>query len=156
MIRSLIRQLSPNRLPEYIYKLCEDRRQGRQPAKEKLLEAMKSLVDNDKGDVFLVFDALDECPARTLSGRRERDSLLTIMETLLHNHQDKIHILATSRAEPDIRSKLEKYTPFNLEDGLNQDVEKFIYNELEHGKLRIWKPSVHQKIRERLLNVSDR
>ncbi|KAJ5646111.1 hypothetical protein N7490_002483 [Penicillium lividum] len=109
------------------------------------------------GDLFIVFDALDECPQEPT--RKERDCLLQFMEDMIREQQEKLHLLATSRVEPHIQERLQKYTCFDLEANLGEDAQTFIKAELRHGNLSRWKdvkPSILETIEKRLLKIPER
>ncbi|PYI25618.1 hypothetical protein BP00DRAFT_461676 [Aspergillus indologenus CBS 114.80] len=129
MVRSFIRQLCPRPIPNPIRRIWEDHRRNREPDLGVLLTIFKEILDLLPGDIFIIFDALDECPVET----REK-SLLAFMEDLIEDFPTKAHLLATSRPEPDIHNALMRHTLFGLEDALSGDVEKFVQERLANGK----------------------
>ncbi|PYI15098.1 hypothetical protein BO99DRAFT_263688 [Aspergillus violaceofuscus CBS 115571] len=151
MVRSFIRQLCPRPIPNPIRRIWKDHRRNREPDLEVLLTIFKEILDLLPGDIFIIFDALDECPVET----REK-SLLTFMEDLIKDFPTKAHLLATSRPEPDIHNALMRHTLFGLEDALSGDVEKFVQERLANGKLRRWNRPILERIEHELLNVSER
>ncbi|RAK76573.1 uncharacterized protein BO72DRAFT_459535 [Aspergillus fijiensis CBS 313.89] len=151
MIRSFIRQLCPRPIPSPIRKIWEDHRRNREPDLDVLLTILRDIMGLLPGDVFIIFDALDECPVET----RER-RLLAFMDDLIRDFPTKVHLLATSRPEPDIHNALTQHTLFGLEDALSGDVEKFVQERLTSGKLRRWNRSILERIEHQLLNVSER
>lgn len=153
-IRSLIRQLCPNPLPESVRNIWEEGRKNREPNSGQLVQILHGIISQLPSDVFIIFDALDECPQK--SGQKERKQLLEFIEQLLENHRDKLHLVVTSRPEPDIREKLEKYRCVNLEGGLSDDVETFVDAELETGKLSKWDQDIRNRIKAGLVGVSER
>ncbi|OJK01296.1 hypothetical protein ASPACDRAFT_26596 [Aspergillus aculeatus ATCC 16872] len=151
MVRSFIRQLCPRPIPNPIRRIWEDHRRNREPDLDVLLTILREIMDLLPGDVFIIFDALDECPTET----REK-SLLAFMDGLIRDFPTKVHLLATSRPEPDIHNALTQHTLFGLEDALSGDVEKFVQERLISGKLRRWNRSILERIEHQLLNVSER
>ncbi|RAH65500.1 uncharacterized protein BO66DRAFT_431989 [Aspergillus aculeatinus CBS 121060] len=151
MIRSFIRQLCPRPIPSPIRKVWEDHRRNREPDLDVLLTIFTEIIDLLPADIFIIFDALDECPVET----RER-RLLTFMDGLIRDFPTKVHLLATSRPEPDIHKALAQHTLFGLEDALSGDVEKFVQERLTSGRLRRWNRSILERIEHQLLNVSER
>jgi ankyrin repeat domain-containing protein 50 len=103
LVSSLIAQLCnkvvdlPEQLKE-LYKRCNN---GQQKTSIRELNAALSLIMKDFEDVFIVIDALDECAK---SG--ERGELLTLIEEIHAWSLSKIHLLVTSRPEPDIKAVL--------------------------------------------------
>ncbi|KAI9926525.1 hypothetical protein MW887_004293 [Aspergillus wentii] len=139
MIRFMLRQLSPVPLPKCVNKLWEEHHKGQEPARELLMAVMHQVIEDLSGTTFLILDALDECPWEL--GNRERDSLFEFLGQLMERHSSKLHILATSRSEPDIAAKLQHSQNLNLhkldlEEGLSNDVAVFVSNQILHGTLR--------------------
>ncbi|RAH48293.1 uncharacterized protein BO95DRAFT_480367 [Aspergillus brunneoviolaceus CBS 621.78] len=150
---SIIRQFMPKTLPESMVKLWEEHRpRGSNPHQQKLAEILDIVLEASEDQFFLILDALDECPAKN----GERGLLLPFLEDLLGKHPTKLHILATSRPEPDIRSRLEQYQSVNLEAGLAKDVETFVRAQVTHGRLSAWDDSIKERTLEKLLDISER
>ncbi|KAJ5618698.1 hypothetical protein N7528_006809 [Penicillium herquei] len=157
MVRCLIRQLAPNPLPVSVLQMWQSHRGNREPDYKNLIDTLDSVINYLSGDVYLVFDALDECPFT--ASRKERQLLLQFIEHLIEQHPSKLHILATSRPEPDIRVRLEKHNSFDLELGLGGDVEVFVRSELKDGQLSRWAgidASILATIEQRLLGTHER
>ncbi|KAJ5589982.1 protein kinase domain family protein [Penicillium hetheringtonii] len=115
MTRSILRQLMPRILPSSLVKLWEDHgHRGSKPQQQKFADVLDIVLEDSQDKVFLIIDAMDECPVKDHDGR---SSLLEFIEQLLSKHPSKLHILATSRPEPDIRSRLEQYLNVDLEIG---------------------------------------
>jgi hypothetical protein len=81
-----------------LYKGCSE---GQQRAAMHELKAILSLVVKDLEDVFIVIDALDE-----YAKIGERGELLTLIEEIHAWSLSKVHLLVTSRPEPDIKAVL--------------------------------------------------
>ena len=100
VLRSLIEQLSlqcetvPNALETLVSKNAGARRSV---AQEELMSTLKSIIGSSQ-KVYIVFDALDECP--------ERSRFLTSIRETQDWKFDKLHLLATSRKERDIEESL--------------------------------------------------
>ncbi|OJI81520.1 hypothetical protein ASPTUDRAFT_58772 [Aspergillus tubingensis CBS 134.48] len=154
MIRSILRQLMPRTLPSSLVNLWEEHSpRGSKPQQQKFADILDVALESSQGEFFLILDALDECPA---TGDDGRSSLLQFIEELLEKHESKIHILATSRPEPDIRSRLERYQSVDLETGLGQDVETFVRAQVAHGRLCEWGEGVKKRTLEKLLDIPER
>ena len=100
VLQSLIKQLSLqcSRIPEVLEKLFTQNANGYQPATlEELTSTIMSII-GDFQEVYVVFDALDECP--------ERDELMILLRKLHDGKLDTLHLLATSRKERDIEDTL--------------------------------------------------
>ncbi|QMW44579.1 hypothetical protein G4B11_007999 [Aspergillus flavus] len=156
MTRSIIRQLVPEELPGSLVSLWEEHdRQNREPDQDKLSTVLRDVINNHTGDrLFLVFDALDECPDNEV---HERDLLFQVLKGLIDEHGEKIHLLATSRYEENIRCHLEESLEIDLEDRMNNDVEAFVRDALNHGKLSRWKKEkgVNDQILAKLLDTKE-
>ncbi|KAL3260405.1 hypothetical protein ABHI18_004610 [Aspergillus niger] len=154
MSRSILRQFMPRTLPPSMISLWDEHHhRGSKPQQQKFADILDIVLESSRGEFFLILDALDECPT---TGDDERGSLLQFLEELLKKHQTKIHILATSRPEPDIRSRLEQYQSVNLESGLGEDVETFVRAQVAHGRLCEWGESVKKRTLEKLLDIPER
>ncbi|KAE8402302.1 hypothetical protein BDV37DRAFT_295452 [Aspergillus pseudonomiae] len=116
--------------------------------------SQKPLAQSTPGEMFLVLDALDECPER--SGRNERKVLLSLLAGLNESHRNKLHILATSRPEQDIRATLERFPTVDLEAQLSEDVETFVRTEVNNGRLRDFEESKRARALDQLLRTRDR
>ncbi|KAF8490589.1 hypothetical protein JB92DRAFT_2819701, partial [Gautieria morchelliformis] len=96
VLRSLLKQLSaqcpaiPNTL-DTLY--SESVAANRSPAHGQLLSTLKSVIGHFRA-VYIVFDALDECP--------ERSRFLKVVNEIHAWRVDGLHLLATSRKEGDI------------------------------------------------------
>ena len=65
------------------------------------LKELFSLVTQDLEETFIVLDALDECPKTG-----ERELLLEALSDMLGESSGNVHLLLTSRREPDIEEVL--------------------------------------------------
>lgn len=123
--RSLIRQLSWSPLASSITDIWKENYQrASQPDSETILAVLDDVLARISSQVYLVFDALDECPENASS--KERGSLLALLVGLLERHRNKAHILATSRPEEDISQALGKFSKVDLEVRLAEDVQRFV------------------------------
>lgn len=155
MCRSLIRQLSRSPLAPEVIKIWEEHHlKGSQPDSKAIYGVLHDLLSAIRGDIYLVFDALDECPENEES--KERGSLLSLLEDLLERHSTKIHILATSRPEPDIQQRLERFSKIDLEAHLAEDVKTFVTLRLAQNPLNRWKTDIHDLILDELLSSKER
>jgi hypothetical protein len=145
MVRSLIVQLSGVRpdTPESLKSLRRFYNTNSQPRKDALVKAIQ---DTTKGfsDVYLIIDALDECPEE----ENQRDDLLSMLKTIHGWSQANLHMLLTSRMVPSITVQLEELFEapvpgsgvINLEhhqSDIDGDITVFIDNKLKTGKYQI-------------------
>ncbi|KAJ7691821.1 ankyrin repeat-containing domain protein [Mycena rosella] len=84
------------------------------------------------GDVFVVIDALDECP-----GGAQRAEMLKYLERLAKIDRSQLHLLITSRPEADIRSYMVrmKTHQLDLQDIKEQVGDLRLYVSYELGKM---------------------
>lgn len=156
MIRSLIRQLSRSPLAPEVTKIWEDHHlRGSQPDTNAVSDALDGLLSRSTGDVYLIFDALDECPEDEKS--KERALVLDFFERLLERQskEARVHILVTSRGEQDIKERLSQFSKIDLEAHLAEDVKNFVNSCLGKRPLDRWDAS-HQLICDELLNSKER
>ncbi|KAJ5635470.1 uncharacterized protein N7484_008783 [Penicillium longicatenatum] len=157
LIRSLIRQLSrPPLAPSVVNLYTRHYVQGSEPDSEEILKVLHDLLSKipEKGQVYLVFDALDECPNN--GDPNERESLLALLMDLLERHNNKIHILATSRPESDITHQLGGFPSVDLAANLAEDVKTFVNVALTKDPLRDWNDGIKNLIRDKLLSFKER
>ena len=93
--------------------------------------------------MYLIFDALDECP--------KRRELLRWLEEIVSAKLDGVHLLVTSRWEEDIRASLEQPIPevINLESQVHGDIEIYIQKALRNDSRftrHKWPEAVQEKI----------
>lgn len=156
LMRSLIRQLSQPPLPSSVVNLWKKHHlRGSEPdsaAVKRVLDDVLARIP--KGNhVYLVFDALDECPNNNYPS--ERESLLSLLMDLLERHKDKVHILATSRSEKDISQGLVNCPNVDLEELLAEDVKTFVDVALSR-RLGTWNDAIRNMIRDKLLSFKER
>ncbi len=104
------------------------------------------------GNVILVIDALDEHPA-------PRDELLRFLAKLSRDHHHHLHLLVTSRDEPDIRTVMKdiRAIEVDLNEAAEQqeDIQKYVTSVLELDEpFRTWTasyPHIPGLIKNRLL-----
>jgi Cdc6-like AAA superfamily ATPase len=157
-IQSLISQLYYKRkdtqqLLNSVFSSHEDGR--RQPSCELLCKVFSQMTDQAK-EVYVVLDALDECPVR--------NGLLLWIETLLQLGQRDVHLLVTSRPEHDIELVLSKLAHQKEDivpiqnDLVSNDIRKYIQTRVRTGDgLKRWKsrPDVLDKIETQLIEKAN-
>ncbi|KAF9892568.1 hypothetical protein FE257_000970 [Aspergillus nanangensis] len=155
MTRSLIRQLSRSPLLPSVIKIWNEHHlKGSQPDSQAISILLDDVVSSIPGNVYLIFDALDECPVNAYS--KERRSLLSLLTGLLERHRNKIHILATSRAEQDIKEELEVFSKIDLEARLADDVKSFVKTSIAEAPLKKFNENIKGLIQEKLLSSKER
>ena len=103
----------------------------------------KMLEFPGQGPIYIIVDALDECP--NSSGLPSpRDQVLDVLQELVDLHLPHLHFCVTSRPEMDIRDVLEPLARhcMSLHDelGQNQDIADYINSVVHsHRKMRRWR-----------------
>jgi hypothetical protein len=87
------------------------------------------LTVGDGHPIYLIMDALDECP--NVSGiLTPRKRVLQLVKELVDLHLPNLHICVTSRPEVDIRDVLEPLTSCRVclqdQSGQKKDIEDFV------------------------------
>ena len=100
--------------------------------------------------VYLVVDALDECPS-TSALSSPREEVLTLLEDLIDAQLPNLRICVTSRPEADIMPVLEPLTfrSISLHDerGQKEDIVNYIKSVVKTNKrMRRWKPEHKQLV----------
>ena len=112
VITSLLVQLSAYSNPccDVIYRLYSTHGKGmqqHQPSNGKLIDCLKEMLAIlTQHPIFIVMDALDECP--DLGMPTPREAVLSLIKELvcLHVQVPNLHIFVTSRPEVDIQTRL--------------------------------------------------
>ena len=153
LLRSLVRQLvaTAHPFPEFIRILgTEYKAPGRHPDTKTLAKILAQVIAYLSKEVYVVIDALDECPEEP--GNLGRQELLDFLQYLDQQKHERLHVLVTSRREHDIQSRLREIAPMNvrIEDCIFGDVELFIEKRLKGDtKLSRWS-NLHESITAKL------
>ena len=157
MLRSLIKQLCVRRPDTDTLKtLVEDQEKGHHPDTGVL---QKTLVSAIRGftRVYIVLDALDECPSKN----GDRDRLLTSLKWLYHAGCDTLHMLYTSRNEEDIKQKLNPLMPplaaggIDLEDYNAEDIGLHLDKIFSSWPFNSWTREIKDEARADLIEKSE-
>jgi len=103
---------------------------ARSPGDGQLVQCFMDLLKHPESrPVYLVIDALDECPS-TSSLSSPREKLLSFLEDLVEEQLPNLRICVTSRPEVDIKAILEPlaFRSISLHDesGQKKDIVKYI------------------------------
>ena len=103
------------------------------PSSESLHNSFIDMI-RAKGEVYLVLDALDECPRQ--APIRQREKVLQWVQELCQAAIDQLHILVTSRLEPDIRNALRRCISQSVWISLDsatvsEDINLYIQNRIQ-------------------------
>jgi len=121
------------------------------PGDDKLVRCLKDVLSlPGQAPVYLVVDALDECPnASALSSSRLE--VLTLLEDLVDSQLPNLRICVTSRPEADIKPILEPLTfrsvSLHDERGQKEDIENYIKSVVSTNRnMRRWRPEHRQLV----------
>jgi hypothetical protein len=119
------------------------RRDVAQIVNDELVRCLKNVLDDPgQAPVFLIFDALDECPnASAISSPRKE--VLTLVKELIDAKLPNLRICVISRLETDIKAALEPLTFRSISlheaSGKMQDIENYIRSVVNtSGEMRKW------------------
>ena len=133
---------------------------SRQPSDDALVECLKEILKlSGQAPVYLVMDALDECPM-TSSRSSPRDRVLMVVETLFDSQFPNIRICITSRPETDIKAVLYPFTFRSIslhdESGQMEDINNYIKAVVNTDRMmRRWKATDKQQAIDVLTNKAD-
>jgi hypothetical protein len=135
LLRSLVTQLSTRSNPycNILHRIYEAHEKGsRQPSDDTLNECLKEMLRlPGQRPVFIILDALDECPDSP-GIPSPRDEVLQLVEELVGLNPKSLHICATSRPEVDIRAVLKplafRSVSLHDESGQKRDIEEYVRN----------------------------
>ena len=128
----------------------------REPSEEVLMEYLKDMLNvPGQGELYIVVDALDECP--NFPGcPTPREHVLAILRELVALRLPHVHFCFTSRPEVDIRNTLEVLAvhnvPLHEQAGQHQDIFdyiKFIFSSDRY--IQRWKEEDKRLAKETLL-----
>jgi hypothetical protein len=130
------------------------------PSDDALVRCLKDLLAlPGHAPVYLVIDALDECPD-TDALPSPREKVLALVEQLIESGLTNLRICITSRPETDIKVVLEPLTfrsvSIHDESGQMEDIEKYIRSVVNTDpKNRRWKQEDKQRVIDVLIERAD-
>ena len=145
LLSSLVVQLCAKSDPCYqiLLSLYSTHDNGSQlPDDDVLVQCLKDMLTlPDQPAIYLVVDALDECPS-TSGVVSPRDRVLEFIEDLVDLHLPNLRICVTSRPEADILEALgplaSQTVSLHEQDGQKQDIVDYVTFVVR--KMRKWRP----------------
>lgn len=139
-------------LPEKLKELYEVCKNGRGVVTLDTLQAVLFAVAEKFGDVFIVADALDECP----NNGTLREELLELIKDMSTRSSSNIHLLVTSRPELDIGELLLSLSTTRVipiqGPPLEADIKSYIrYEFSSNSKLKKIPMEEQKKVEKRLM-----
>ena len=165
LLLSFVSQLSTrsNACCDILHRVYEAHEKGtRQPSDDTLKEILKEMLTlPGQGPIFIILDALDECPDSS-GFPSPRDEVLQLLKELVNLRLPELHICATSRPEVDIRTVLEPlaFHSFSLHDesGQKTDIANYVRNVVNlspSAAMRRWRDDDKNLVIETLTERAD-
>jgi NACHT domain len=130
------------------------------PSDEVLTKCLKQMLSfPSQHPIYLVMDALDECP-KNIGLPSPREQVLELVKDLVDLHLPNLHICVTSRPEIDIRTRLEPLTSLRVslhnQDGQKEDIATYVtsvvYSDTNMGR---WREEDRRVVVETLTEKAD-
>ena len=130
------------------------------PTTSALTKCIKDMLSlPGQGQIYLIVDALDECP--DVSGTPSaREEVLDLVQDLVGLKLSNLHLCVASRPEIDIRKSLEPLEPLQIslhdETGQKEDIIEYIKSVVHSDrKMRSWRDDDKELVIEVLSEKAD-
>ena len=167
LLLSLVSQLSTRSSPccDILHRVYKAHENGtRQPSDGTLKECLKQMLRlrmPGQGPIFIILDAVDECPDSSACPS-PRDEVLQLVNDLVNLQLQELHICATSRPEVDIRAVLEplafRSVSLHDESGQKADIADYVrtvVNSSPSAAMRRWRAEDKNLVIETLTERAD-
>ena len=127
---------------------------------DELVRCLKDVLRlRGQAPVYLIIDALDECPNKSALSSPRLD-VLKLLEDLVDSQLPNLRICVTSRSEADIKLILEPLTfrsvSLHDERGQKEDIENYIKSVVDTNRnMRRWRPEHRQLVIDVLTERAD-
>jgi hypothetical protein len=132
----------------------------RKPTSSSLAQCMKDMLGlPTEGTIYIIIDALDECP--DISGvQSSREKVLDLIDELVNLDLPNVRICVASRPEIDIRNALEPLKPLEIslhdQDGQKNDIVDYIKSVIHSDrKMKNWREEDKQLVIDTLSDKAD-
>ena len=163
MLSSLVSQLSveSNSCYDVLFKLYSDNSRGtRKPDVGSLKTCLADMLNlPGQGQIYIIVDALDECP--NFPGMPSaREGVLDFVGEIVNLKLSNVNLCVASRPEMDIRSVLDPLTTLKIslhdEIGQKKDIVEFINSVVRSdGSMRRWNEEDKQLVIDTLSSKAD-
>ena len=146
LLSSLVFQLSTELVScrKVLSQLLEHSSGARKPTTSALTKCLKDMLNlPEQGPIYIIVDALDECP--DVSGNpSKREEVLRLVRELADLKLSNLHLCVASRPEMGIQKTLKPLNPLEInlheETGQKEDIIEYIKFIVDTDeKLRSWK-----------------
>ena len=163
LLPSLITQLS-----DQSYRHCDilnrlylrHGRGAQKPSEDELIQCLKDILTlPDQQPVYLIIDALDECPD-TSGMPSSREQVLDFVKEFVELSFSNLRLCVTSRPEIDIRRALESLTSLRVslheQSGQRQDIVDYVTSVVQSdAKMSRWRDEEKNLVIETLSDGAD-
>ena len=163
LLPSLVTQLSSrsDHFFDILYLLYKAHNNGaHKPSEDALIQCLKEMLTlPDQHPVYIIIDALDECP-NTSGMPSPREQVLDLLNDLVELSSPNLHLCVTSRPEIDIRRALEPLTSRRVslheESGQKKDIIDYVTSIVQSDpKMRRWREEDKNLVIETLSERAD-
>ena len=125
---------------------------SQQPDNHALMECLKKMIQLPQQPIiYLIVDALDECPNTSGFPKTAREKVLEFLEDLVELNLPNVRICVTSRPEIDIHDVLDPLASHRMslhdEGGQQKDIVDYVRTiVLTDRKMRRWRPEDKQLV----------
>lgn len=163
LLSSLLYQLSAesDSCHEILSQLYVDNADGTErPSRSALSKCLMDMLSlPGQGRIFIIVDALDECP-NFFGTPSSREEVLDLIEELVELKLPNVHLCVASRPEIDIRMVLDPLTSLKIslhdEIGQKKDILEYIKSVVRSdGKTRKWKEEDEELVVDTLSQKAD-
>jgi hypothetical protein len=132
----------------------------RKPSDDALIDCLNKILSPPaQGPVYLIVDALDECPNN--SGLpTAREEVLNLVKDVVNQKRPNLHVCVTSRPEIDVQTIFEPLTSLRVslhnQTGQKKDIVDYISSVVSSdSKMRRWREEDRKLVIETLSERAD-
>ena len=133
---------------------------AQKPSEDELIQCLKDMLTlPDQQPIYLIIDALDECPD-TSGLPSPREQVLGLVNELVKLSSPNLRLCVTSRPEIDIRRALEPLTSLRVslheQSGQRQDIVNYVTSVVQSdAKMSRWRDEDKKLVIETLSEGAD-
>ena len=133
---------------------------SQQPSDRTLIECLETMLEiSGRVPIYLIIDALDECP-NTTTLPPPREKVLELIEKLVKLNLPNLRLCVTSRPEVDIRASFEPLTTkcmsLHEQSGQKKDIEDYVRSVVYSDRyMKRWRDEDKKLVVETLTEKAD-